>query len=133
MRKKENPNLDRVLPTKESFPGLVSLDTVNNAGFNNWEPSMLCDVGGEILTVFIGDQVLRPNVNIIVGCRHLINRNRVFYEWYFGTFIGKPRGETDGRGETEEFDRKLRDILRPENVVDGYSLERRIKSIVDKK
>ena len=132
MNRKENSSLDKIAPTKLPFPDLVSYEVVSGAGFNNWEPSMGYNQDRHTFMVHIGDQILHPNVNIIVGYRIIHEGKRLLYEWYFGTFGGKPRGKTNGE-ETEEFDRKVRNILKPENVVDGRSLERRIKSVIEKK
>ena len=129
---KENPISKYPAPTREPFSELVSYETVSSAGFNYWEPSMGFRVDGEVFTVHIGDGVLKPNINIIVGCKTINKGRTLLHEWRFGTFEGKPRGETNGK-ETNEFDEKIEKILKPENMVSGFSLERRMKSVFEKK
>jgi len=118
------------LPTKETFPGLVNYETIYRAGFNYWEPSFGRTFNGQDFKVYIcGQGMNQGQPNIIVGSRKLKDNT---YEWHFGSFVGTPIGESN-REEAEFFLKKVDEILGPENIVSGHSLQDRILEIVEKK
>jgi hypothetical protein len=118
-------------PTKKCLPELISLDVMNNAGFNYYETSAMFPVGNDIFDVHIGDKMFRPNINIVIASRIIGRGENRKHEWHFGVFEGKKRGDTEGK-ETEEFDDKIIEILQSGGVVDGRTLEKKLVEIIKK-
>lgn len=115
------------------FATFVPFETIQGALFNYWEPSLGLDTNGKShATVFLSqiDNWSSPeegglNIVVIEDLRRSEGRTRV--DWYFGTFKGKPRGETRGE-ETVVFDRSVEHIRSRHHRVAGSELNALIRN-----
>jgi hypothetical protein len=109
-----------------TLPQLVSFDTVNAAGFNYWEPSLMISTKrGTPATVWHSQIEDGTNIVIIEDIRRAGGQTRV--DWYFGTFEGKHSGQCETDDELKEYYRKLEGVMTRPHRVSGHDLEKLVQ------
>ncbi|OGH02562.1 MAG: hypothetical protein A2798_02895 [Candidatus Levybacteria bacterium RIFCSPHIGHO2_01_FULL_37_17] len=115
-----------------SFATFVPWETIQDALFNYWEPSLGLDTGRSDMpaTVYM-TQIDRYSkegaLNIIIIEDHRRANNRTRVDWYFGTFRGKHSGQVETDAEKKEFWDKLGHIYSRHHRIAGSELNSLIR------
>ncbi len=105
----------------KSLPHYVRHDVMTHAGFNGYDPSIIETIDNETRKIYLSRKE-ELNLNYVLIERQ-IGGETIWRAWYLGFFDGKSLAECKTQEETNNFYKKINEIITKRKRVSCNDLE----------